>query len=498
MATVRDNAIRVKRFRELKATLRTDRTRLLVGIDVAQAEHVVHLRHAHTRVVVPSAHHPEHHPGLHRSSGRRIQQAQRATGCREVVCGLEPTGTYHQAVATFLETQGADVVLLLQQRGLLEPPHPGRDLGQARPEGRRELRRPPGAGQGALLLAAHRPARRAPAPREVSPPGPDRTRELQGPLADHAPAGPGADGGAAPATPLGRAARRPPGLGAGRPRPAGGAEGAAAARPGHGLRRSRGPGHRGPGPDRGARGGAAPRSPSGCRPTGSSGRSRASGPRWARSSWPRSATLGGSRSSASSGSSRGSTSSGCSPGSSRGRPRISKCGRGLLRWALYHAAVGAGADGGRPRAARGLQGEAPGRSLRRVQGRRGIGREAAPGRVGRVAERDPVRSHAGGGAPAAGPLSGRRRHSDVFPGEQAARLHNVAAATRRPRRDTGAPLPLSSARTRPGGSARAARRPDGTTTMGHERSSRERSRGTTADGTCAMRSAFGIERRILP
>ena len=41
MATVRDNAIRVKRFRELKATLRTDRTRLLVGIDVAQAEHVV-------------------------------------------------------------------------------------------------------------------------------------------------------------------------------------------------------------------------------------------------------------------------------------------------------------------------------------------------------------------------------------------------------------------------------------------------------------------------
>jgi transposase len=29
-----------------------------------------------------------------------------------VVVGLEPTGTYHQAVATFLETQGADVVLL--------------------------------------------------------------------------------------------------------------------------------------------------------------------------------------------------------------------------------------------------------------------------------------------------------------------------------------------------------------------------------------------------
>ena len=54
MPTVRENSQRIKRFRELKATLRTDRTRLLVGIDVAQAEHVVHLRHAHTRVVTPA------------------------------------------------------------------------------------------------------------------------------------------------------------------------------------------------------------------------------------------------------------------------------------------------------------------------------------------------------------------------------------------------------------------------------------------------------------
>lgn len=111
MATLRDNAIRVKRFRELKATLRTDRTRLLVGIDVARAEHVVHLRHAHTRVVVPTLTIPNTTRGF-AQLWARIQQAQRATGCQEVVCGLEPTGTYHQTVATFLETQGADVVLL--------------------------------------------------------------------------------------------------------------------------------------------------------------------------------------------------------------------------------------------------------------------------------------------------------------------------------------------------------------------------------------------------
>jgi transposase len=111
MATVRDNTTRVKRFRELRATLRTDRTRLLVGIDVAQAEHVVHLRHAHTRVVVPSLTIPNTTRGF-TQLWARLQQAQRATGCREVVCGLEPTGTYHQAVATFLEAQGADVVFL--------------------------------------------------------------------------------------------------------------------------------------------------------------------------------------------------------------------------------------------------------------------------------------------------------------------------------------------------------------------------------------------------
>jgi len=111
MSTMRDNGTRVKRFRELKATLRTDRSRLLVGLDIAQAEHVVHLRHAHTRVVVPTLTIPNTTRGF-AQLWARIRQAQRATGCREIVCGLEPTGTYHQAVATFLETQGADVVLL--------------------------------------------------------------------------------------------------------------------------------------------------------------------------------------------------------------------------------------------------------------------------------------------------------------------------------------------------------------------------------------------------
>lgn len=111
MTTMRDNASRVKRFRELKATLRTNRQRLLVGLDVAQAEHLVQVRHAHTRIVVPTLTIPNTTRGF-AQLWARLQQAQRATGCREIVCGLEPTGTYHQAVATFLEAQGATVVLI--------------------------------------------------------------------------------------------------------------------------------------------------------------------------------------------------------------------------------------------------------------------------------------------------------------------------------------------------------------------------------------------------
>jgi len=111
MPTMRDNAMRVKRFRELKATLRTNRKRLLVGLDIARSEHVAHLRHAHTRIVLPKLVIPNSTGGF-AELWARIEQAQRATGCREVVCGLEPTGTYHEAVATFLEGQGVDVVLV--------------------------------------------------------------------------------------------------------------------------------------------------------------------------------------------------------------------------------------------------------------------------------------------------------------------------------------------------------------------------------------------------
>ena len=41
MPTLRDNGIRIERFRELKENLRTKRDRLLVGIDIAVSVRII-------------------------------------------------------------------------------------------------------------------------------------------------------------------------------------------------------------------------------------------------------------------------------------------------------------------------------------------------------------------------------------------------------------------------------------------------------------------------
>jgi len=111
MHTIRPNAIRVKRFRELKADLRTKRDRLLVGIDIAKAQHVAQVRLAHTQIVDKSLALPNTQVGLE-SFWAHLAQRRAETGVSEIVCALEPTGTYHQALATFLEAHGVDVVLV--------------------------------------------------------------------------------------------------------------------------------------------------------------------------------------------------------------------------------------------------------------------------------------------------------------------------------------------------------------------------------------------------
>jgi transposase len=114
MSIIRSNAIRIKRFRELKADLRTRRDRLLVGIDVAKAQCVAQVQLAHTRVLERAVTLPNTTAGF-TALWRRLQRHQVATRCGEIVCALEPTGTYHQALAQFLDAQGADVVLVAPQ-----------------------------------------------------------------------------------------------------------------------------------------------------------------------------------------------------------------------------------------------------------------------------------------------------------------------------------------------------------------------------------------------
>ncbi|MFA5027311.1 MAG: IS110 family transposase [Candidatus Methylomirabilota bacterium] len=111
MTSMRGNGERIKRFRELKADLRTRRDRLLVGIDVAKAAHVAQIRVAHTRILEAAVPLPNTTAGF-TAFWRRLQRHQRATGVAEIVVALEPTGTYHQALAEFLDARGAAVVLV--------------------------------------------------------------------------------------------------------------------------------------------------------------------------------------------------------------------------------------------------------------------------------------------------------------------------------------------------------------------------------------------------
>ena len=315
MTTMRDNAIRVKRFRELTATWRTNRERLLVGIDIAQAAHVAHLRQAHTRVVTPTLTIPNTTRGF-TQLWIAIQRAQHTTGCREVVCRLEPTGTYHHAVAEFFEAHGADVLLLSSSVAYWN---------RRTQDGTWDKNDQKDAANCADLLEQGKvlfysqptgAARRSPPAGEGPPPGPGRTGELQGALADDAAPGAGPDGGTAPQPGTRRSPARPAGVGVGGPRPPGDRAGAAPARPGDRLRRSRGAGHGRAGADRGDRGGAHARGraaagvrapadhsrhrPHGWRAPGRRDRRQRLGPRTSASStsWPDSISCASSRASA--------------------------------------------------------------------------------------------------------------------------------------------------------------------------------------------------------
>jgi len=111
MPIIRSNAIRIKRFRELKETLRTNRDRLLVGIDIAKRQHVAQVRLAHTRILDKQLGIPNTWDGF-AAVWAHLQARQAETGAAAIVCAVEPTGTYHEALAQFLEGHAVEVVLV--------------------------------------------------------------------------------------------------------------------------------------------------------------------------------------------------------------------------------------------------------------------------------------------------------------------------------------------------------------------------------------------------
>jgi len=111
MPIIRSNAIRIKRFRDLKADLRTRRDRLLVGIDIAKAQHVAQVRWAHTQILDRQLVIPNTQAGF-ATFWAHLQRRRQEAGVSEIVCAVEPTGTYHDALAQFLEGHGVDVVLV--------------------------------------------------------------------------------------------------------------------------------------------------------------------------------------------------------------------------------------------------------------------------------------------------------------------------------------------------------------------------------------------------
>jgi len=111
MPRIRSKAIRIKRFRDLKENLRTRPDRLLVGIDIAKAQPGAQVRRAHTQLLDRQLTIPNTQAGFE-IFWAPLAQRQAETGCRELVCAVEPPGPYHEALAQFREAHGADVLLV--------------------------------------------------------------------------------------------------------------------------------------------------------------------------------------------------------------------------------------------------------------------------------------------------------------------------------------------------------------------------------------------------
>ncbi len=317
MPSIQPNAIRIKRFRELKETLRTQRDRLLVGIDIAKAAHVAQVRLAPTRILEKRFDFANTGAGFERLWAH-LQTRRQETGVSEIVCAVEPTGTYHEALAQFLEAQGVDVVLVSNtvahaNRRTLDgtwgksDPKDAHNLGELLERGMILFYSLPDE-RVATLRRLVRLLRRARTELAAC-----KARFQNTLLPNLGPAGEALPAPVVARLPaplpllLPRAGRTPVQVGPRCPRPWPSSAPTS--------RRASSPCGPASPPSRRSWSG----SPSPSRPTPGSAASRASGPRSRQSSWPRSGTSSGTPSAVSSGSSRGWTSSGWRQASGRAR-----------------------------------------------------------------------------------------------------------------------------------------------------------------------------------
>jgi transposase len=93
----------VRKFEELKASLRRGDARLLVGIDVAKDAHVARVEHSDGTVLLEKVGIANTREGFE-SFRNRLEELRKTTGL-EVVCAMEPSGGYQKLIGNYLEQQ---------------------------------------------------------------------------------------------------------------------------------------------------------------------------------------------------------------------------------------------------------------------------------------------------------------------------------------------------------------------------------------------------------
>ncbi len=106
-----EEIIRLKRFRQLKKTIRGSQEHMVVGLDVAKDRHVSCITDAMGNILVKRYSFPNSREGFCRFT-QFLEKTKERKGLLKTVIGFEPTGNYHKPLAEYLILKGYHVVYL--------------------------------------------------------------------------------------------------------------------------------------------------------------------------------------------------------------------------------------------------------------------------------------------------------------------------------------------------------------------------------------------------